>query len=221
MPVKIIDYCKIRNTSTEWVKQGYNFYNELPVRYKELVLGKIEKCSRLKNFLPHNNITIPTTIWQYLTNYRDQRVRGISLFYNLLTTYPTDYKNPHMLKWEKDLSQTFTGTQWRKVILIFRKASSCTDHWDNSPKNLNRWYLMPYRLSKIYPTASPNCWRCNDQIGNLHHTLWSCKNVYSFWNTVSVFLADLTGILMDLTPAMALLEINLDIYPIMYNVISF
>lgn len=71
----------------------------------------------------------------------------------------------------------------------------------------------------MYPSSSPLCWRCNEHIGNLHHTLWSCKNLQSFWKTISKFIADLTGNLIELTPAMALLGLNLDSYPSMFRTI--
>lgn len=93
-------------------------------RLLAMALGKIERCSQLNNFNPNHKIAISTIIWEFLTNYKDQKRRGISLFYEILSDYPTGYKNPHMIKWENDLSQVFTGEQWRKALLTSRKASS-------------------------------------------------------------------------------------------------
>lgn len=121
-----------------------------------------------------------------------------------------------MLKWEKDLSQSFSE---EKAIIINNTASSCIEHWDNSQKILNRRYLTPYKLSKIFPSSSTICWWCNNQIGTLYHMLWSCKNVSSFWNSVSVFIASLTGNPNKISPAMVLLSINLDIFLLHYRII--
>lgn len=74
-----------------------------------MVSGKIEKDSRLKNFNPNDKIEIFSTVWEFLPNHRNQKRKGISLFYDLLSEYPLEYKSPHMIKWEKDLLQTYTG----------------------------------------------------------------------------------------------------------------
>lgn len=71
----------------------------------------------------------------------------------------------------------------------------------------------------MFPSSSSLCWRCNTKIGNLLHTLWGCKALSSFWKSISSFIASLTGNLIALTPAMALLGLNLDIYPINYRTI--
>lgn len=51
-----------------------------------------------------------------------------------------------MIKWEKELSLTFTGEQWHKAMLINSKASSCVEHLNNAKKILNRWYLTPFLI---------------------------------------------------------------------------
>lgn len=43
--------------------------------------------------------------------------------------------------------------------------------------------------------------------------------MYSFWKSISYFIVTLTGNLLKLTPAMALLGINLDKYPSVYRTI--
>lgn len=60
----------------------------------------------------------------------------MSLFYNLLSSISTNGKNPSMLKWEKDLSQTCSWEQWEKAITTITKTSACIEHWDNSKKSL-------------------------------------------------------------------------------------
>lgn len=102
---------------------------------------------------------------------------------------------------------------------ISNKASSCNEHWDNAQKIMNIWYLTPYKLSKMFPSSTPICWCCNNQTDSLYHMLWSCKNLSSFWNSVSSFITSLRSNLLKLNPAMALLNINLDFFPPQYKII--
>ena len=147
--------------------------------YKKNILDKLGRCKRLQEFIPDNKIEIPSIIWEYLSQQTGSIKKGISFFYDILSSQP-EGKNAHMVKWEKDLNGNFSWDQWKKSFQIINKASSCIEHWDNAQKITNRWYLTPYRLSKIYPTTSDMCWRCNEQTGNLLHTLWSCKTLRSF-----------------------------------------
>lgn len=124
-----------------------------------------------------------------------------------------------MIKQERDLAQEFSWDQWKKAIHISSKSSACTEHWDNAQKILSRWYLTLYKLSKMYPSTSNICWRCNDQTGNLLHILWSCKSLQRFWNSIAFFIADLTGNLTKLSLATALLGLNLDVQPKIFRTI--
>ena len=218
LPTEVINYCRIRFSVNEWISNGYNLYQNLPPNVKNIIENKIGKCARLKDFSPSNLIEIPMNLWEFLSPQKNDKKKGISFFYDVLSSQLFT-KNTNMLKWEKDLDQIFSPTQWIKAFQTISKSSSCIEHWDNAQKIINRWYLTPYKLSKIYPTASDICWKCNEQTGNLLHTLWSCKTLKSFWNSISSFIANLTGNLTKLTPTNALLGIDLDKYPTLYRTI--
>lgn len=214
----MINYCRIRFSVDEWIKQGIRLYKNLPFNLMEVIRRKLGKCKRLKDFNPDDVIEFPSIIWEYLSYHEDHTKKGISFFYGILSSHP-DNKNAHMLKWERDLGQNFSWDQWKKSFQIINKSSSCIEHWDNAQKITNRWYLTPYKLSKIYPSTPDICWRCNEQTGNLIHTLWSSKTLKSFWNSISSFIADITGNLSTLTPASALLGIDLEKYPTIHRTI--
>lgn len=102
----------------------------------------------------------PRSIWYYLLGMTKKGIQGISFFYSSLTTKPEMAKDPDKLKWEKDLSQSFSLVQWRKAIYLSYKVSSCIDHWDIFQKIFYKWYMTPYGLSNI--NTSQLCWRlCN------------------------------------------------------------
>lgn len=64
-----------------------------------------------------------------------------------LSEFPKNTKTPNMIKWETELSLTFSWEQWHNSMIINGRASSCVEHWDNVQKILNRWYLTPYTVN--------------------------------------------------------------------------
>lgn len=219
IPLRALDYCRGRLSMNKWIAEGFNFYVHLPSGYKATIDDKLNKLNHLQSFNPHQDFEIPSLIWSHLTINKPVKHKSIAFFYKVFSQYPKYEKNPNMYKWEKDLGQSFSDECWYNAMRINQTATSCLEHWDNSQKILNRWYLTPYKLAKIYPSTSPLCWRCTDQVGSLFHILWSCKNLTSFWNSISTFIASLTGNLLKLSPAMALLGINLDTFPFQYRIL--
>ena len=219
IPLGVIDYCKVRITTTPWSKQGIHFFDQLSPDDIHKITNKLIAKPFNKNFDPKKSVELPRALWEFFTSYKISGKRGISHIYKLLSSFPIQTKTLNMIKWEKDLSQTFTWEEWQKAIHINSSSSACVEHWENAQKILNRWYLTPYRLSKIFPSSSPICWRCESHTGNLLHTLWDCKTLSSFWNNVSSFIASFTGNLKILTPELALLGLNLDVYPPQFRTI--
>lgn len=94
-------------------------------------------------------------------------------------------------------------------------------HWTlgKFPENIKSLVFDSIQTIQIFPFSPFMCWRCNTHTGNLIHTLWDCKALFSFWKASSSFIVSLTGNLTALTPAMALLGLNLDLYTLNYRTI--
>lgn len=66
------------------------------------------------------------------------------------------------------------------------KASHCTSCSDMI-MIVNRRYYTPFKLAKIFSTASPMCLCECGQIGNLLHCLWNCPCLTSFWSNFFLY----------------------------------
>lgn len=118
-----------------------------------------------------------------------------------------------MEKWERELRVAFSESQWKLAVCTTYKYSRCVSHWEQSQKIITRWYLTPQRLSKLYNTHSPLCWRNCDQVGTIAHIFWSCIGLSSFWGKIFEILSTTTGILLQPNPALALLSLGIDNIP--------
>lgn len=118
-----------------------------------------------------------------------------------------------MIRWEKDLNQCFPLPDWHTAIHSISKSSHCSSHREITIKILNRWYYTPYRLAKISTDYSTLCWRGCEQVGTLHHLLWSCPNLTSIWNQVFRLISSCTGIITRPDPALAILNMDIDKFP--------
>lgn len=82
-----------------------------------------------------------------------------------------------------------------------------------------RWYLTPYRISKIYPEASPQCCRRCGDTGTLLQVLWSCAWLHTLWSQVERIISIITGTQRTLTPDMAILSLDLYDTPLPYRIV--
>lgn len=150
---------------------------------------------------------IPVSIFQYYFSTPCPR-RGISLMYSCLSDTRPCSQVHSLTKWAEDLSIPFTQDQWLQAFRETLKASHCTKHRESYHKIIQRWYLTPYRLSKMYPGYLHSCWRNCSSICSIAHTLWFCKSLSSFWNQVFVLISSITGTPLSPTSALALLHIG-------------
>lgn len=42
VPLRVLEYCRARISVNNWISQGFNYYVNLPLAYKELVLKNID-----------------------------------------------------------------------------------------------------------------------------------------------------------------------------------
>lgn len=77
---------------------------------------------------------------------------------------------------------------------------------ENAFKLLSRWYRTPLKLHHIYPTVSPQCWRCETETGTLLHIWWTCPKLQPFWKEVHRLIHQITTYAIEFTPAQFLLH---------------
>lgn len=107
----------------------------------------------------------------------------------------------------------------RSTLLRYPQHKKNKMKWDN-PITFVTTYSQEFNLVKNITLPPPlYAGDATNKLAHLLHTLWSCKNLHSFWKSISTFMSNLTGNLTKLTPAVPLLSINLDIYPLNYRTI--
>lgn len=91
--------------------------------------------------------------------------------------------------------------------------SKCANHLELSRKIHLRWYLTPVRIAHMSPSASKSCWRTCGSTGTLLHMWWACPVVAPFWTEITTFIQTVSGLQINLTPVLAVLDLGLNDIP--------
>lgn len=121
----------------------YNL-EELKSKYK--IPLKIQfTCIRIVHFLNTNPIPtfkLHSKAWEFYLSHK-RRVKGISLFYNILQDKLNFSKSNCMLNWENDLCETYSPSQSQATFWSISQAFHCTSHVELILKITNRWHYTP------------------------------------------------------------------------------
>lgn len=118
-----------------------------------------------------------------------------------------------MLAWERDLNASFLDAQWSKALQCTYSSTKYTKLWELSHKVMQRWSLTPYRITKFNSSLSSLCWRNCMQVGTTFHILWSCRKLAKFWSKIFLILCQITGLPIQLSPSLALLNLGIEDIP--------
>jgi len=150
---------------------------------------------------------------------------SISRTYDILSSNCTSSLLGLKEVWEKDIGQTIEENDWTieendwTVVCenVYPKCTSLGIHELNF-KFFNRIYLTPMRIKKMFTNATGLCFKCNKDKGTFMHCFWHCdiilsywKKVLSYWKKVHSVMEDLLGLHFDMTPALYLLNLNVNI----------
>lgn len=133
-----------------------------------------------------------------ITFYKNKCLRGpgtwgsISELYVLLTDQGS--KLPYQLSWEADLGETIDENIWSKWSTMVHKGILNTSLVEANYKVFSRWYLVTTRITKIYPDASPHCFRGCGPEGTMLHTWWTCPKIKRFWIRIFNLVYSMTGV---------------------------
>lgn len=104
-----------------------------------------------------------------------------------------------------------TGQSWEPAVWYQAFQNSYKDILNISLMKANiklitRWYYVPSRLARIYPEASPLCFKGCDLEGTMFHICWSCPRIRSYWKKVLHTLRKITGSTVSPDSTIALLN---------------
>lgn len=111
-------------------------------------------------------------------------LKGISLFYTYLRDGGEFIKTHTINKWESDLCQSISESQWKVALQVVPATFHSVIHWEQYFRIIHRSYLTPAKPSLMYTDHSPDCWRRCGKKGMLLHTFWYCKLLHPLWNTI-------------------------------------
>lgn len=75
-----------------------------------------------------------------------------------------------------------------------------------SLKVVTRWYLVPTRIHKMFPSSSSLCFRGCHRPGSMLHIWWECPKLRSTWHKVFHMIFKVTEIRIPRQAAIALLN---------------
>lgn len=131
---------------------------------------------------------------------------GISKMYSILTAREHNTPPRYWEQWEADLDLTLTPTDRNRLLKLTHKSSRSASSQEANYKILSRWYRTPQLLHKMYPSQTAQCWRCEEEEGNLLHILWGCRKIVPFWNAVRRQTEQITDLPIPDDPAFCLIQ---------------
>lgn len=117
----------------KWVERGVNLGNK--------DAADTYKTDQIRHFHKKNNvchILVPQYILNFLLSNLPKVPKDISFIYKQCNQSLLEKKSNSMLRWEKELNQIFSLTQWFQAIKVNSRSSECTEHWDNFQKIFHR-----------------------------------------------------------------------------------
>lgn len=111
-----------------------------------------------------------------------------------------------MREWESDLHHTWSIEEWHRASMAASKGILNIALIEANMKVLMRWYMVPLKISKIYPSASPMCFRNCGHIGSMLHIWWDCPRIRGLWNRIFHTIRKITGFPIQKSPQLALLN---------------
>lgn len=145
--------------------------------------------------------------------------KGKSAIYSSLQDKNVCEKTQSIRAWEREIGAEYLVQHWEKNFSLIYSSTKSTNLWEMQQKITLRWYLTPYHISKIYPEASPQCWRMCGDTGTLLHVLWSCSRPHALWSQVKRIISIIIGTKRTLTPDMPILSIDLHDTPLPYRTV--
>lgn len=129
------------------------------------------------------------------------------MLYDLLQSLNNEGKPRYIGEWERDLQHAFTKTQLDQLYRLMHSSSVDTKMQENSYKVLTRWYRVPFKLAKIYPSTSDTCWRGCGLRGTFLHIWWECPRLRPFWLDVHAQIKSILDVELPDSPLESLLHV--------------
>ncbi|CAH2276976.1 Hypothetical predicted protein, partial [Pelobates cultripes] len=225
-PIKSFTYCIPTFHAIPWQARGvthlthlYNqgkmlSFEELQTRYS-LPPTSHYSYIQLRSFLTKHycrdagpNLPPETpTVWELMLikGLLPIACKPISMSYKILSRHLPFAASKTAQMWEADLNCSLLSKDWERIFRLPRLLIKSAAHLEQSHKTLYRWYMVPCRLHKLFPTPSNTCWRCNGAEGTVLHVWWTCPRIQTFWAGVHKIAQAASGCSIPFAPRQMLI----------------
>lgn len=150
--------------------------------------------------------TILTLVWS------SHKAKGeITVIYKSFTYVAS--KTLYMLEWERDIAQEWDLEVWHRASARSHGGVHNISLVEVNLKVLMRWYLVPAKFARIFPSTSPICFRGCERVGTMLHFWWDCPKIRGFWNKIFHTLRKITGVPVSKSPQIAWLNCTMESAP--------
>lgn len=161
---------------------------------------------------PSPNIQIDLGFWLFMSAF----LTILKVYLTFTISYRT---NCCLLRLLLSIHVTFKKPIWciSGFLHFAILRPSLIIYWELGQKIVTWLYLTLYCIAHFTSTRSLLCWWGCGQVGKLLHILWTSKNLQSFWRSVFQLLSSVTGIYTDPEPALKILNLKIDGFPIAFQ----
>lgn len=108
--------------------------------------------------------------------------------------------------WDCDLEMEVPEDQWCRIHTFNQTLSTNMATKEHRFKLLNKRYLTPKRLARMYPNLLDQCWNCRQEEADYYcHLWWACPKVFAFWKSIGFTLSQVIWVNVPITPKLMLL----------------
>lgn len=131
----------------------------------------------------------------------------ISKFYSMISHHKADNLILLQRAWSKNLKFDNDENVWEDIVKLPLNVSVCNRFKEMQFNIVHRAYISQNKYSKINKTVSPQCPKCNNNIGTFFHCLWECSLAVHFWNGICDKLSIICKQKVTASPLMCLLGV--------------
>ena len=189
-----------------WTKYGVKKISQLIQEGKFLSYGEMRQIWNIPESyafryrqLSHAIIAqFPEGTPQLMESEVEQMIKGgkrtISKFYGYLINI-TPYDISKLKEnWKKEAPGLKNWEEvWRFPLQILVSLRDKLIQY----KIIHRSHYTPYKLHRISPSNSQNCWRCVVEPGDFIHIFWLCPKIVAFWSEILTMIARVTSVRLE------------------------
>lgn len=176
------------------LEKSGNISHQFKYQYKQV--NNLMKCLQKRS-----DIFRPLTEFESLI--KDLKRQKLFKLYTLLL-HVLPYVDTAKFRWEWDLQTVISEESWVSIRRFNIMFSAYASIQENRYKLVQRWYLTPNRMAKLFRQGTRKCWCCKATHADYIHMWWSCPIIFHFWMNINSYLWEITKVILPMDPKIML-----------------